>query len=306
MAIKYSIDLLVDSSTDANWRKWVQFIDDTLVLTGGWVNTADTGQMDIATSAHPTLANQKVGYRIYRMNDALQSTAPCFIKVYYGSRIVGAEPGIWLVIGSGSNGSGTITGTLHDDSATTAPTFAVGNNSTTEITRSFGSADSNRATFGMFCNTNTNGFQLLWGIERTVDASGVADGTGFIIMGSSAGSGISRSRYLEAALGVPANQPPAEDGAGFILGANPTNEFLVDTFGSDMIFGVCIPFRGTGQRPGYNWGCVRRNASFNAGLATFDARFRNQTIHYRSLGLAGMNLPGTGRQDGATPCMRYD
>jgi len=91
-------------------RQWVGFIEN-LFLAGGWVKTSDTGQATTASMSACTLAPQAKGYHIFRMNDALQSTAPVFVKIEYGCGSFGTGfPAVWITIGTGSNGSGTITG----------------------------------------------------------------------------------------------------------------------------------------------------------------------------------------------------
>ena len=75
----------------------------------GLVQTTDTGQIDWTTVAAPTTSAQSMGYEIWRFNDALQATAPIFFKIEFGSAGPADHPSIWLTVGTGSNGAGTIT-----------------------------------------------------------------------------------------------------------------------------------------------------------------------------------------------------
>lgn len=81
--------------------------------------TADTGQIN-----WPTVTwvghndNTVVGYEIYRFNDSLQSSAPLFIKIEYGTgnaldnSNAGRLISLWITIGKGSDGTGNLTGIL--------------------------------------------------------------------------------------------------------------------------------------------------------------------------------------------------
>lgn len=98
----------------AESRPAFQAIHDALAAVG-LVQTADTGQINISTI--PTTGTQdfSLGYEIWRFNDALQSTAPVFIKVEYGTRAnVGGgawvAPALFLSTGQGTNGAGGLTG----------------------------------------------------------------------------------------------------------------------------------------------------------------------------------------------------
>lgn len=85
-----------------------------------------TGDIDWATATVPTAGNF-AGSEVYRLNDALQATAPLFFKFEYGSSTLAATiPAIRLTIGKGVNGSGTITNVLQS-----AIVVVSGNNSAT-------------------------------------------------------------------------------------------------------------------------------------------------------------------------------
>lgn len=97
------------SSSDAEFRKWAQGIHDALAACG-LVQTADTGQVNLATATVP--AAGAYTYEVWRFNDALQATKPIFLKVEYGS-ISTARPSVRLTVGSGSSGAGAINGNIY-------------------------------------------------------------------------------------------------------------------------------------------------------------------------------------------------
>ena len=50
------------------------------------------------------------GYYILQFNDTLQSTTPILIKIELGTGGAATTPALWVTVGTGSNGSGTLTG----------------------------------------------------------------------------------------------------------------------------------------------------------------------------------------------------
>lgn len=101
---------VVTSNTedDAEFRAWAQAIHDALIACG-CVQTADTGQINLATVLRPA-SNADGGYEVWRLNDADQGTDPVYFKVTYGSATQPRQR-ITVLVGQGSNGTGTITGT---------------------------------------------------------------------------------------------------------------------------------------------------------------------------------------------------
>lgn len=101
-------------SNDATWRAWLQSIHDALAGCG-LVQTADTGQVAIATAllptATPTATNGQ--YEIWRFNDTLQATAPIFLKIYYNvSAAAGVNPINYISVGKGTDGAGNLTNVI--------------------------------------------------------------------------------------------------------------------------------------------------------------------------------------------------
>jgi hypothetical protein len=91
-----------------------QVISDVLTA-GGMPKTLDTGQINLGT-VDMTLDNANnilYGYEIREFTDALAATFPVVMRIEYrnGSNSNG-EYAVWIQLGTGSNGAGTITGTL--------------------------------------------------------------------------------------------------------------------------------------------------------------------------------------------------
>jgi hypothetical protein len=92
-----------------SFKKLYKMVSDGLSAIG-MVKTSDTGQVDWDTVTYPA-SESFVNYEVYRFNDSLQSSKPIFFKLYYGWAIgAGHQARMKLDIGTGSNGSGVITG----------------------------------------------------------------------------------------------------------------------------------------------------------------------------------------------------
>lgn len=102
---------VLDQTTDAAFRTWVAEIITALTSTLTLVQTTDTGQINTSTVTRAAI-NTAAGYSIFRYSDTLQSTSPVFIKLEYGSGGANTLPQMWITLGQGSNGSGTLTGNL--------------------------------------------------------------------------------------------------------------------------------------------------------------------------------------------------
>src|SRR4051812_43985318 len=93
--------LTIPFGSDALFRSWGSGLSAQFAAMG-LVKTADTGQIDWSTITTPVASSQKMGYEIWRFNDALQATKPVFIRIDFGSSIGGSTiPGLWSWIGTG-------------------------------------------------------------------------------------------------------------------------------------------------------------------------------------------------------------
>lgn len=98
-----------NSGSTGNFRVWGKNISDCLAA-GGFIQTADTGQINWATIIPGGGAFAADGYEIWRSNDATGSLVEFYMKIEYGSGANSAAGAIWITIGWGSNGTGTVTG----------------------------------------------------------------------------------------------------------------------------------------------------------------------------------------------------
>lgn len=293
MATRFDNTLQPSNSTDALFRAWCQFIHDTLITTGGWVDPGDTGQFTISTATAPAALNTKVGYRIYRMADGLQGTSPVFMRIDYGSSGAAATPGIWITIGTGSNGSGTITTIRFNGGAVGTPTVSSSANSAT-ASNSYGSASTNRVSIGLFVQTTVR--MLMFTIERSKDAAGADTTDGLIFHYTNITTNINASNYI---IMGSSTQPPTESGLHYILSANNPS-----AFGSDVGIGIPIPISGISKQPGYNI-TITRSSDFIAET-TFTMSLYGNTITYQHMNALQAALAPNASEASSRVCMRYD
>lgn len=98
----------IEHSNDATFRAWGSDLNARFAA-AGLVQTTDTGQINWTTVARPA-SLAFAGYEIWRFNDSLQSAAPVFIRVEYGTSNNAGTPALRLSIGTATNGAGTLTG----------------------------------------------------------------------------------------------------------------------------------------------------------------------------------------------------
>ena len=163
------------NNTDANFRLWGGGLSNAIQAVG-LVRTADTGQINWSTVTRPLADSAMQGYEIFRFNDTLQSTAPIFLKIEYGSGDYGAScPSFKTTIGKGTDGAGNITGVLH----ATANTQALNATNTGDFLSYVSSGDGSMLVFSLWPTATTvatHGWRFA--LERSRDSGGNATGLG--------------------------------------------------------------------------------------------------------------------------------
>ncbi len=106
----------VTLSSDATFRTWGSAISSAIAATG-WVQTADSGQVNWTTVTIPTAGT--FVYEIWRAADALQATDPIYLKIGYSRTSVNG-PRIQVTAGTASDGAGTITSAANTNTSVTS------------------------------------------------------------------------------------------------------------------------------------------------------------------------------------------
>jgi hypothetical protein len=263
------------NATDAQFRTWCQFFDNLLVTTGGWTHMADTGQANLTTIVRPASAGQFNGYKVYTMADALNATHPVVMRLDFGWGGTTATPALMVQIGTGSDGAGTITGSI-------AGPFTITNGTNSSATNNYGSADTNRVQFLMgISNTNVAG--IMFTLERTKDATGADTGDGLLLAWSNPTGPAAILVKTQAPLLVAGSQPSAELGVTLALSNQASS-----AFGSDVGVGVPLYFRGTVLRPGL--GAVVVNSGDFAAQASFPLTLYGVAHTYQLSGNSGSQV----------------
>jgi hypothetical protein len=180
---------VLDHTTDAAFRTWAAEYILMLFTTLGLTQTADTGQINTATVTRPGTTQTSGGYVTGRFNDTLQSTAPVFFKMEFGTGSSTTSPAMWLTVGTGTNGSGTLTGIVSDRFAISGAAAA------SSIVTPFISAGCYNATAGFLGVSWKLGFQGAifagaggFAIVRSADSTGAATGESIMIVGNGGNS----------------------------------------------------------------------------------------------------------------------
>lgn len=105
----------IDHTGDAGFRAWGSELSGQLgsvgTTSGCLTQTADTGQINWVTVTRPGTLTAG-GYEIWQLTDSLGVSSPVYLKVEYGTGSVATAPAVWVTVGSGTNGAGTLTGSV--------------------------------------------------------------------------------------------------------------------------------------------------------------------------------------------------
>jgi len=160
-------------ATDAEFRKWAKGIGDALIASG-MVQSNDTGQADYTTAVTPTSIGHI--YQIFRFNDALQATAPVFVKVLCGN--VGGKPSLRVGVSSDTDGAGELIGNNYFSETYLGNTSI---SSTSAEYVSYASGDGSSASVLLWPGQNGNYSLGGFSIGRSCDTFGAYNGDALVI-----------------------------------------------------------------------------------------------------------------------------
>src|SRR3974390_2157515 len=164
----------------ADFQAWVSGLH-TMLGAAGMAQTGDTGQINPSSVAAPTTSNQPMGFEIWRFSDTLQSSVPIYIKFEYGSGAPdgsGRAPGLWMTVGSGTNGSGTLTGQISQRAnSSSAQVKSAGVTLPTYVCQS---SDGGDLMIASNIDIASNQFGMAFFLSRTRDQNGVCTNDGVI------------------------------------------------------------------------------------------------------------------------------
>lgn len=211
---KRTISEIFSIADTTAWRARVSEISNALTAVG-FPKTADTGQIDPATTTLPG-AGASGGYEVRYLNDALHTTAPVFLRIDYFRNSGGGLLSTRVTMGTGTNGAGTITG-LNTGVIDPQQGFSPGR----AVARpSYFAADSGYAwmAYGAGAGLPVNPWIMnTWMVCRTVDAAGEISADGVALYYS---LGLSLRRRVISRL---SNSVYAEDAAYSMVVGGLTN-----------------------------------------------------------------------------------
>lgn len=181
-------------SNDADFRAWGSELSAKFAA-AGLVKHTDTGQINWSTVTRPT-ANTAGGFEIWRFDDPLQATAPIYLKLEYGTGINATYPQIWLTVGTGTNGSGTLNGTVSDRNPVAFSNAVTAGNYPSYLGVAPGFV-------GLLLKAGASGASTgfaFFAVSRTHDTAGAATGNGFFVLwGGVSGIPICNSQSIRTA-----------------------------------------------------------------------------------------------------------
>ena len=186
---------VLDQSTDAAFQTWTQEIEAKFAAVG-MVKTADTGQATWSAATRPSIGTA-FGYSIWKL-----SSGNLFFKIEYGSGNAITVPNWWITVGTGSNGSGTLTGQLSTRTAVSKSSTAI--TSTVTNYQSYLCATANY--FGLSWKIASNSIsgspRLFLAVMQTVDNTGAATSVGYSVFATGTTAANTYSQCVATAAAV--------------------------------------------------------------------------------------------------------
>ena len=236
---------VLDHSSDAGFRAWGSELNAKFAAVG-MVQTADTGQINWTTVTRP-IANTIAGYEIWKL-----SGGALYFKFEYGTGGATTAPAVKLTVGTGSNGSGALTGQTSTASLAGMTTTSVTSTVTNYQSYLCATADFLGLAWKLGSSGTTNKSRMFLAVMRTVDSTGAATNVGYFLLlqgtsgtptaqcvataaGVTGAQNISAANHFFVPNNVAANPPSSTDGSGnnqaflwwfSILGTSPVAPLL--------------------------------------------------------------------------------
>ncbi|MFU4018073.1 hypothetical protein ACM7D9_03465 [Pseudomonas aeruginosa] len=176
----------VDSA--AAFKQWIQSMHNA-ILTAGLVQTADTGQLEIAGISGVPSAGDYAGYLVYRFDDSLAASKPVFIKlrpyVGQGGGSTSLIGNVAATVGFSTDGAGNMSGINTGEFNFYNSGFGAVRSFTTGATTSYAIHSEGRfaLVLGINCYYNSyNNFSMLYlDVTRTLDSAGEPTTDGVVV-----------------------------------------------------------------------------------------------------------------------------
>lgn len=183
---------VVEHSSDATFRAWGSELAAKFAAVG-MVQTADTGQINWVTVTRPAI-NTVGGYEIWRL-----SGSALYFKIEYGTAGFATVPGLWFTCGTGSNGTGTLTGQLSTRVVVNAGPSALTSVGTARQSYLCATADFFGLAYKLSSTGVVNDPLFLFGAGRTSDATGAPTAVGNYVFYRTASTALTLQTIRQAA-----------------------------------------------------------------------------------------------------------
>ena len=236
----------MSNATTATFRAWGSALSSQIAAM--LTRVPQTGDIDFLTATTP-VADAYAGSEVYRFDDALQATAPLFIKFEYGTGAGATASAIRVTVGKSADGAGTISGVLL--AATAVMRFA----SASSTSNCYISGGSSWFALSLApLDANAGG---IFYIERSVNSGGTPTGVA-VLIGWQAQQTIGQNhRFIDYV------NATAESIAGGII-AMPlplsTDRSIANGTTAPVFPAACISPAGVFWRPRVILGTARQNA----------------------------------------------
>lgn len=160
-------------------------VSDLLLACGAVTQTADTGQIDLVSGTFTPATNTAQGYQMFAFADSLQATAPIYVKVEYGNGGNTSNPQLWVTIGTATNGSGTLTGTVSSRQPVFTTSSTIWGSATTHAVYANGTSTDGAVIWGGWWGGANYSGTLgggLFCVERCRDADGTPNAYGAYVL----------------------------------------------------------------------------------------------------------------------------
>lgn len=217
------------------------------ILSAGWVQTTDTGQIDF--TINPTVfpgTTAVIGYKVYRLNDTLQTTRPVFLKITWGQVSAAAQWHPIFVVGTATDGAGTLSSAAGH--ANTLPLLTGNTFSASQVTSGsqvlsknhYVAGDGSGLAIALYVDTPGNGssstaFGGFFLVERTRDLDGTPNGKGLLVIQAGHSNFSGWSFNTIAPLYAWSGVAPSVVSNGTALAYNPGTRFLNGVYDSTKV-----------------------------------------------------------------------
>lgn len=303
------LQLLCDSSTLANFKAWAQPVSNWF-RSCGYTNTSDTGQVNWSTIAAVPGSGAFV-YEIFQSND---SYTQFFAKVEYGNVTSATNcPTVRITLGTGSNGSGTLTGFVTTALLCHASTYTPPS-TTTQYECDF-SGDSANSRIGamMWRNAPANQGQMLFAIERSVNSSGAYTSSYVTLWTVGSNAGIVSGNQQSLVFGVGAAPPllsRQQAGSGTLDAGVCARAAIMTATATSSAFNGSIPFDTCAPVVGlFDYECTMLGVAWGTDYAEgipFNLTLYSETRTYMPSKLGAFNVPMFCNGGNLITCLRYD